>query len=300
MGQFCRATFFLEDGAYAWTETHYVIGSPPNLTEPLKIARTLADARTMLLPTYSGDMGPGGGPQMTELRVSFDDVWRDSLIDPNVKRGSPGAKYNKELEEDPNPRPEVPYSTALIRLQAGSLYRRSMYMSGVPQKIIIDPNGPFAGNDAAWLSAFNKYKKLLAGDGTNWGFKVALKTGDGVTEKFITGVQIAAGLVTLTIPNHNFPLLNPDGSFPTVIIRGAKLTPSRPTFGGRHIYTVIDANHISVPVTGLNAALVESAGIARPLIYQVKTYTSCDLVGQTHRKRGVRSGRPLGRSKSRN
>src|ERR1043166_10001517 len=127
-----------------------------------------------------------------------------------------------------------------------------MYMSGVPQKIIIDPNGPFAGNDAAWLSAFNKYKKLLAGDGTNWGFKVALKTGDGVTEKFITGVQIAAGLVTLTIPNHNFPLLNPDGSFPTVIIRGAKLTPSRPTFGGRHIYTVIDANPHTAPSSGLH------------------------------------------------
>lgn len=297
-----RATFFFSDGAYSWTETYYMLGAYDDLSLPEANAKKLADLRTMMLPSYSGDfMAAGGGPSLDELRVSFDDVWRDSRIRVDTRRGAPGAKYNKELEEESLERPEVPYSTVLVRLEAGDKYRRPLYMSAVPQRIIRDPAGPQTRADPAWHKAWvNFEKELVKADGV-WGFKVALKNGDGVVEKPIQNVVYAGNTATVQCQGHGLPATDVDGNPPTCIIRGVVNSPRQKGCNGRRLYTIVNGNTFTVqfdPV-GNDPVTYVKGGLVRLLKYEVRKITAIDAVGQTHRKRGVRSGRPLGRSRNR-
>ena len=324
MSDFSRATFFITDNRFCWTETYYcTINSA--LKDVMSEAVSLAVKRVQLLASRNGDITQG--PSLDYIRVSFDDTWRDSLINTKCKRDGGAVQYNRGLLSQylgaPNKggaayitslglSPEMPYSTILLRLQSGTLYRRSLYLSGSPQEVTIDPPGPQPNLVLAFQDALLNFEQELANG--KWGIKVMSREAGPGEEKPVMNPtppqpnQQAVNFnpdntATVSIPNHGFPAIDQFKDPPRVIIRGTKY--DRPTRGvnGTHHYTIKDANTINLAPPVLPAEDVEDppvyqrGGHARYLFYVVKTIDDVQPVSETHRKRGVRSLAPLGRSK---
>lgn len=146
-----KATLFFEVGKFGWTETYY--SSLTDVATVLPIARSLAIQRSQLL---TEDVF------ITAVRVSKDNVKRDSLV-------TFPARGDQKFKKAEGPT-EIPHVCALVRIEGGDKYRRSLFLRGLGDTDIdglnFEPNG-------AWADAFFLFASKLLKD--EWGMKVADK-----------------------------------------------------------------------------------------------------------------------------
>jgi hypothetical protein len=303
-----RCTFFFRDGLFSWTETYYYVAAAPDLKTVLPAAIALGKQRTALIatngPDVDGNAPSTAGPDLEEIRVSFDDTWRDSLITFDCARGGPQGTY-PAAGQNWLSNAEAPFAVYLLRCEGGPLYRRSLYLSGVPSGIFGDPNKPDPTNNPTWNKAFQGFVRLLTGG--LWGFKVRVRDQGLGIEKPVVNVQGVAlppdqETVTVTVNGHGYSVFDAANNRNRVVIRNTKYsTKGRFANGTNYIQTVVDANNftITVPQSQFPVGHYTGGGFCRLLVYALEPFTNVQVVAETHRKRGGRSLLPLGRSRNR-
>jgi hypothetical protein len=288
-----RVTMFFVDGITGWSESHYDC-TAQTLTAAIQNAATiLVPARCQLLAT---------GPWLQYVRASYDNVYRDS----QVAYLEPPGMLNGRVTNNPawfqNPA-NIDFVTALLRGVGGDLYRKQIYVSGVPVPDETDVLQPV--NDPNYLNAFINYERILTGAlGTVtpvYGFPIWQR--DQITFPLhpITAVLNVAPW-TVTCPGHGLIPGAPPPAGTRVWIFGARYLPMLPKQkinGPWLVQNVIDANNLQL----LNFAILPGTTVANAsLQVQMKniiTYKSLILENFTHRKRGRPFDSPRGRSRTR-
>lgn len=262
-----------------WSETHYSF-TAATLPNALNNLIDLAGARAFLL---------GAGVTLRYLRVSDDDIFRDSRavngLSPNI--GPDGAWYNPAFRLQPS---DFGYAAAFCRLRGNSdFYARSLYLSGLPDvsQDILHPTP----TGAAWTLAFDNYRRTLLGG--RYGFKVQ-QVGGGVGPFQV--VSLNAGLFT-TMVNHG---LNPGDlcsitGFQPKTGQGRQnnpngrwrvsAVPSATTFG------LLNYTQVAFQPTAL--------GRVKKIVYIVTDYRSCTDPVFTKKSRGRPFGLLVGRRRNR-
>lgn len=277
-----RGTMFFESGRYGWSETHWYQSQSASLTQVQADLDILAKKRAWLL---------GAGATLTYCRVSYDDTFRDSLLDdgpvPTIAaNGIP--YYNPALE---SLYADSPFISVLLRAEGTALYRKQIYLGACPQG---SEELPVFGLGPAWLSAFNLYSKALQ---ALWGFKVQSKDPVAAPRIAVSNATFAGGVATLTLASSI-----PGGFTPPFKLRVSQLKATPNFVPG--VYTV--ASYALPPGTGtvvlreqVASTVYDGGGIVHPITYTVVPYTNLIPIGVTHRKRGVGYDPPRGRAKRR-
>jgi hypothetical protein len=110
-----KVTFVFNDGRQGWSETWY-LGAIVDLGTAAARAATLGVARRELLAR---------GVSLEYIRTSDEAVLGDSLV--SITRAAvAGGTVAGGLA------PDTPYNAILVRAQAGALYRRQVWLRGIP------------------------------------------------------------------------------------------------------------------------------------------------------------------------
>lgn len=188
-----RVTSFFESGRQGWSETFWVQADSVSSVEA--IARAQAPLRMKLC---------GYGVKMTYLRISDEAIRGDSTV--VLTNWTTSDEVNPAHGEVQKVTPavkefvDVAWNGLLIRHESGPDTRRLWCMRGVPDDLIIGPEGP---KDAKpWADAFGLWKDLLI---TNkWGFMAINKNPGTNPTKLITDVVKVGNFVNVIIPAHGF------------------------------------------------------------------------------------------------
>lgn len=174
-----KCTFFFELAKYGWSETWFRQEATPDAA--LASSKVLAAQRASLLASPA---------QLSAVRISDESIQRDSLFfewTGNALEG--GNTFGNS---------DIPNTAALLRIEAGSLYRRNLYLRGIPDSFVTEPNGLVL--DPAWNKNFQGYRSLLIN--SQWHLKAIQKTPPPPTQ-FITGAARGAnGTWTVTLQNQ--------------------------------------------------------------------------------------------------
>jgi hypothetical protein len=238
------------------------------------------------------------GLQITYARVSMDDVTGDSLL-VEVPQPFSGGYYNIDLKGDTGVS-DLSYSTLLIRMMSGSLYRKNFYMSGIPDSIteMIAPQiltvDTFTSNGAAvaWNKAYTNYaQELVSG---RWGIKSLSKDPTTAPVKVVTSFNGLASLVACA--NHGFAIND------TIRISGCKASNANPgpLNGVWTVATVPDANDFTIK--GWDETLlfnIKNKGTARKQVFSIQNITDVLQRKMTEHKRGIPFGLSRGRARNR-
>lgn len=268
MPQFRVDFFFLSD-SNPWSERYYCVGVN-NHKDALTRGEDLGRFRTRMLA------GPRNDVVLDVIRISDDQLDGDSLVSTKYSI-PPESGYNNNLV---TPR-EVPWSVLLLRAESGVLYRKSIYLGGVPQVEVPDP---YPGNlllDAAFLRAYAAFKQELTRP-NKWGFKCIREPGDGLAAKPVRGAAIVGGKLVLEVDTAGLAqgqLLN--------VRRFRRSGGTVGINGQKQIAKVVDATHLILANTAANATFTR-LGEIYPYLQIVKPITSLQVVGPTHHKRGVK------------
>jgi hypothetical protein len=281
-----RATLFFTSDKYGWSETFFKVAD--DLQAVLEDAVRMAVNRIRLC---------GTNVELDYVRVSDDDIRRDSLVaQPNLTAqlkksvrdvldvGGEGAKPKEQKINVAAPDPaDQPYSAILLRMEAGPLYRRPMYLRGCPDSIIVNPPGPVQPKE--WGDMFRRWVEFLKGNA--WGFKV-LNRDVGNPAKPITASPGVAPF-QLTVAAHGLV----QGQRVTVEdIKGEGAVPH-----GAFTIDVVDPNTIRLRGT-TGAFTYDRGGTVRLRVYKVATISSIIIRGETTRRTGRPFDSPRGRRRT--
>ena len=262
-----RTTIFFKQGSYGWTETYFL--PTTTLTNALLKAELLVSLRRALL----GDVS-----RITYVRVSDDEKFRDSLVrvqPPDLQTGPAG-----------NGNPDPAYTSLLLRLEGGEEHRRQLYLRGIPDSVIVEPDPPIF--EAGYTKFFKNFRTELISQG--WAFKV-IKKPPAVPAVLITGFITATPPVVTTGAAHN--LTTGDN----VLIRGVKGFEANNGRGanGRWYVNVLTANSFEITgrLTPFGAYLGGGEIIKR--VYGLIDVTAVELVRVTKRSTGRPFDSPRGR-----
>lgn len=161
-------TMIFNQGRYGWTESWYRDSS--DYFTALQALTNLATRRTSLL---------GSGARIEVAKVSDVEAVGDSK-DSTI--GLDGMI--QQLGAD------TPWNAIYARINAGGLYRRQMWLRGIPDAwIALTAGNPNVNPlDGILSSAFNTFKNYLVSQA--WLLRVILKTGAGATETTVTAFSI--------------------------------------------------------------------------------------------------------------
>jgi hypothetical protein len=137
-----RITAFFQQGTYGWSET--IFNTAPDYGTLLAAGLTYATQRAGFL---------GDGAFLTEIRVSDDALYRDAFVryfDPPLNGKTGPAGPNQALP---------PNVALLLRLTSTEIYRRPLYMRGIPANIV-DLHGKYAPTPA-WTAGLNAFSVFL-------------------------------------------------------------------------------------------------------------------------------------------
>lgn len=211
-----KINLFFSLGKAGWSETWYTRRA--NIDVALRDARGLAQARAALL---ASDVN------FDSVRVSDEAIFGDSDVIPNPT----STRFNGSTPSD------EPYNAALCRIQATSVYRRQLYLRGVPVGVA-KPNSP-ADNlrRGLWLLAVQNFAKQVidrSSETSGFCLRVHLRGGDnparyvqrfvdtltGYDVVFFVGVPtgIVAGDTLQIYTVREFPTLQ--GRFPVESVSG--------------------------------------------------------------------------------
>lgn len=281
-----RVTFVLEDSAFSWSETYW------NSTAEFGTAQTLADSMFV-----ARDKLMASTPTLIGYRLSLDDVFRDSLF-------SVRSEIFKRTRATPvnilKGAAERPYSVINTRWESGTLYRRMTAWGGVPEEVILDPVGPVFGPE--YQRAFDAWKKILEDSNNTWGFKCRLKgLADGAPELAIKSLSYDAVTKLLTVTTfEDLSIVTGQRIVTRAIKYGKALGPPTPRPNGIFFLQAQTGAPTFTYTFGPFENLYQlSGGFISKGLWNFKQITNVKPVGETHRKRGVRSFRPLGRRPTR-
>ena len=285
-----RITLFFTDEETGWSESHYDLQAV-SLTEGVERARdNLVPARRGLL---------AAGPYLQYIRASYDDTFRDSQVTflPVPPLGAGGQYINNSTWKSTPA--AVEWTAALLRGVGGDLYRKQIYISGLPYSDPTDVNPP--QTDPAVVAAFQNYRRVLIN--YNYGFPVWQRDAATYPIKTVGAIAPAPlprGGFDFTIPNHAFP----GGPGTRVFVSGTGFLfplPVRPAQSpnGAYVYTVVDNNTINVPAFRFPAGGTFVRASAQSQTKGVIKYEDVLLERFTHRKRGRPFDSPRGRSRRR-
>ena len=211
-----RATLFFEQGDDGWTETLFRTGAD-SLQAMLTAVQGLYQARCMLM---------GSDTMLAYVRVSQENVWRDSLVDAPLMAPNPVEFPTLNVKQcaiavsdDSAP----PFTAVEVRRELGPLYRSTWFCRGVPKVLGVTHATPAAlASQKVWADALDAYAKLLIAG--QWGLVVRGR-GLGFDEVPIVNVSsVAVNPDTLPL---TLVLNNPQTwkSGDRVVIRKAILQP---------------------------------------------------------------------------
>ena len=282
---FPRATFFFKDpNSQGWSETYYGASAIADLTQFRDNAEKLAKLRVKCILR---------GPQLHYARVSMDDVVGDSFL-LDVPTPYQDGSYNKDLSgSGTGEGSDLSYSTLLLRMSSGSMYRKNLYMSGNPdagQSL----NVPQINYEAAWTKAYNQFKlELISG---RWAIKSLAKTDDLAPLKSVTKFQLVLGQGNVTSNSHGFV-----GGDKVRIYQCKTDTVSNRSINGIWtISNVPDANTFSLLGWGVTDTYsIINVGKVRKQVHTLATIDSVIQRKLTSHKRGIPFGVSRGRSRNR-
>lgn len=292
-----RCTFFIQDDLYGISETH--IHSATEINDAINDATALMKARMNLCGVPAVAVG---------VRLSKEGVFRDSKIIP----GGEFVDVNpKEFNytgpaglEGPN-NSDQPKSCILLRVDSGSIKRKSLYLAGIPDFAIREnPRGPVITLVPQYLSAFNKWKNLLVSKA--WGFTARADAAGALAPRAVTGFGTDVASGNLKIVTH---------SASTPYIAGQKVqtrlfSRSHPGYLSANGIWQIESAATDTPASGDQTYVLRgTSGIAPSTIvnpgqvqlidYSYFKVADITIVGQTTRKRGNRFLVGVGRKTSR-
>lgn len=187
-----RATFFLGDGKYGWSENLWDPVQAAPLTDTLNKAMALAPVRNAMLAT---------GPFIQYIRLSIEGVPRSSLfvaLNKNAKIAAWNGQQIKSLTGNIQLPADNPFSSVKVMLSAAigtpaSNFLSKRSISGVPDSLILDQDLD-AGDP--WFPAWQKYLgRLIA----NWGIKTYKRHTPNANNNITTIIQDAGGQPTITV-----------------------------------------------------------------------------------------------------
>jgi len=286
-----RAQLFFNDGRMEWSEIYW---KPPGTD----INAALADAVTALAPVRVQLLAKG--VQLSEIRVSVDNVFRDSLIDTsyaNWGRGDPGQQlYNLGLAACP--KPAAPTTCLRMREESSPIYRRIMFLSGIPDAVVIDQGNWNAANMGCppWNIAMQNWIGYLADPATSWGFVVTVNP--VMHQSVVTGATRTNPSDPITVTTaDNIPWVSVGRTF---TIHNARNSGSCLKLNGRHVVASMPAPNsvtyfdpTSGPVCYAFNGLLESVDLTWAKINHIIPD------GFSIRKRGAAELAPRGRSRVR-
>jgi hypothetical protein len=282
-----RITMFFSDNITGWSESHMDMVNQDLTTAVTAATGLLAPARQGLMAT---------GPWLQYIRASYDDTFRDAQVvylppPPPDPRGA-NRYLNNPLYKGVYS--GEPFVTALCRGVGGDLYRKQIYVSGLPYTDEFDIGSPLG--DAVFLQAFNVYRQTLIG---KYGFPIWKKDVQTYPLKPITAISPAPPY-NVTIPNHGVPSPVPVGTR-GFISKAHYYSPTRIKFNGPWgIAAVVDANTLTLanfPPPG--TTFQWTGGFFQQQTKDVIPYTDVIVERFTHRKRGRPFDSPRGRSRTR-
>lgn len=282
-----RLTMFFTDGKTGWSESHMDVKSPDLTTAVTVASNVLGPARQSLM---------ADGPWLQYLRASYDDTFRDAQViylpPPPLDPLNPNRFTNNPFYKGQES--GVAWTVALCRGVGGDLYRKQIYVSGLPFIDESDINNPL--NDPVFVAAFQQYRLVLT---QGYGFPIWRKDIQTFPLRPITAINPGPP-ITLTIPNHGVPNPPAPGSR-GFISKAHYYSPNKIKFNGPWgIAQVVDANTLilaNFPPPGVQFQWVY--GYFQLQQKDVQNYTDVIVERFTHRKRGRPFDSPRGRSRTR-
>jgi len=174
---FYRCQAFYQSGITGWSETYFTTQNTSQLA---------LNALNSLMPSRMSLSTPDVSCQYQ--RVSDEALFRDSNVSENVYTGT----YSTGGTSDPT------FVALLFRLSASDYYRRSLFLRGVPDNLIVaqlfQPGG-------TWVNNYRQFQAALIG---SWQIRAFLR----LATTPLNGLLISnTGLVT-TLQNHGIAVGN--------------------------------------------------------------------------------------------
>lgn len=283
-----RVQFFFRDAKYTWSEVHYRIEADEDEDATFEAAEQLGLARVGCLgvvPFVVGDEDLS--PSLDQIRITWLRERGSSAVS-TVFRG----KTWEISELESNMPPDRPYSTLRLRAECTDRYRKSIYMRGIPDSVITDPQGPTFAE--SFLTAFSKFETELAPK-KGWGTLVRNTDVLDFPEVKITEIGLAlSGNVEVFAPNHGLV----DGD--TAVIRSGLFEPA--TYPLRGHWPIKKLTDNTYEVLGASTVTGYIGGaISQKLSYTVEEYTRVFPIAMTSHRTGIRGvTTPRGRNRKRN
>jgi hypothetical protein len=293
IAHFGKVTFFFSDGEYTWSETHWRVDPTETAEVVMDRAKVLAPYRLRLLGVERDSVsGRDRSPSLDEIRVSFEDVTRDSKIDGSFAHKT--LQYSRFTPPFP---PEPPYHVLKVRMDGGIFYRKTLFLGGVPDAVIIsrDRVDPSAGG---FRQEFDAWANVIGPSATRrtsgWGFLVRARPAAGIAEFPLGNIRFVDGVGTIvTVPGHPFL----EGT--VVHVRGGSYQAGGFAVRGDYRVHVLDVNNFTLVDAPAPIGYL-GGGFVMRLAYVVVGYSRIQVLGTTHRKRGIRVGYvPRGRTRRR-
>lgn len=291
-----RMTVFFSLGKAEWTETHWLPQSN-TLQDAVPLALTFAKQRSKLLGTNT---------KMSKIRLSFDGIFRDSLLvgQDNIPSNPQGlavvAAGGAQVQKAEDLVSDIPNVCVIVRAEAGELRRKTIYLGGNPDALA---GGNWPDTDinpglAWWGKAFSEFSKSVINLGCGYiGRKVqpkitqVIKFQGDATPPLMYGALVGNGSL---------------GGAPTVgtymQLRGFSVKAGAQKINGRYQLaevSVVGNDQLFMLRNSLNIdpSAVVKWGTIEIVESEFLAYSAL-LPQYIHtRKRGGRTGLPLGRRK---
>lgn len=271
-----KCNLFFGQGTYGWSETYYREEESYNAC--LEALDKLREKRIALLAKGASCIGS---------RVSDDAFQNDGQVlePPNV----PVEQVN-----DPNEAGvDQPWTCLLLRLQAGPVYRRQLYIRGIPDEAVAFPFKQAENTviGKKWWTRMRGFTSLLT---TSWRLKTMKRVGVG-----FNGTQLITVVPGVGLGTYVLTLTADVGVAPNSLIhlyRNARQSQWNGNF------RVIETGVRTVTVYNgrANPAIGQLKGKARILDYQYPQITEALVVRWTHRDTGRPFDASRGRQRARN
>jgi hypothetical protein len=157
-----RVNLIFQGAFQGWTETYFCLSAatPDAAVNAAVVANGLCDKRAELLAVPNNLIG---------VRASDDEINRDSIV----------RLFNLPYRGAWTGSAPV-FNTLTCRMEATSLFRRSIYLRGIPSEIVSPTNGGYVATPA-WSTSFNNWRNLLLNPNFIWGLKRLDKTAPKTT-----------------------------------------------------------------------------------------------------------------------
>jgi len=289
-----RLTMLMKTPTKVLSEEHWYPGTTSiNATDPLAnaAANALAVARIATLPTDC---------KMLEWTLSQENVYRDSYGNTQILPTSNSVGAPENLGND----------VISIFMQSTPAYRRTMYYGCVPDNVI--NNDLFVpGTNAAWQTAWQNYMLLLTGQATplsvvsttplqaTWGF-LPNSTDPSISVRVtIQNIVYIAGSDTITVITNANSL-----AYKGAVVRISNVQNVSAAYPMNQLWQVLSVGGGGTILT-LNNFAPQALQPVAPLTggyLQVKVriwspYSAYIPITIGTRRRGSRTGQPLGRRK---